>query len=120
LRTPLASTRLQAEQVLTQSTDSETQSTIRKLLRSCDQASHLIDQLLSLAFANEMTTNVPLTRLDLTDVVRDVVLRHLPRAEATHKRGAVDFGAEGLDAPVYVMGHRTLIEAVLDNLRDVL
>jgi two-component system sensor histidine kinase TctE len=37
---------------------------------------------------------------------------------ATDKRGAVDFGAEGLDAPVYVMGHRTLIEAVLDNLID--
>ena len=118
LRTPLASIRLQAEQVLTQSSDSATQTAIRKLLRSADQASHLIDQLLALAFANEVKTNVPLTRLDLTQVVRDVVLRHLPRADANERRGAVDFGAEGLDDPVYVMGHRTLIEAVLDNLID--
>jgi two-component system, OmpR family, sensor histidine kinase TctE len=118
LRTPLASIRLQAEQVLTQSSDSVTQTTIRKLLRSADQASHLIDQLLALAFANEMKTSVPLERLDLTEVVHDVVLRHLPRADANERRGAVDFGAEGLDAPVYVMGHRTLIEAVLDNLID--
>jgi two-component system, OmpR family, sensor histidine kinase TctE len=118
LRTPLASIRLQAEQVLTQSADVDTQNAIRKLLRSADQASHLIDQLLALAFANEMKTNVPLTRLDLTEVVRDVVLRHLPRAEANSRRGAVDFGAEGLDTPVYVMGHCTLIEAVLDNLID--
>jgi two-component system, OmpR family, sensor histidine kinase TctE len=118
LRTPLASIRLQAEQVLTQSADEVTQTAIRKLLRSCDQASHLIDQLLALAFANEMKTNVPLTRLDLTEVARDVVLRHLPRADANERRGAVDFGAEGLDAPVHVMGHRTLIEAVLDNLID--
>jgi two-component system, OmpR family, sensor histidine kinase TctE len=118
LRTPLASIRLQAEQVLTQSADPATQGAIRKLLRSSDQASHLIDQLLALAFANELKAHVPLTRLDLTEVVREVVLHHLPRAEANERRGAVDFGAEGLDAPVYVMGHRTLIEAVLSNLID--
>jgi two-component system, OmpR family, sensor histidine kinase TctE len=118
LRTPLSSIRLQAEQVLTQSAEITTQNAIRKLLRSCDQASHLIDQLLALAFANEMKANVPLMRLDLTDVAHDVVLRHLPRAEPSEQRGSVDFGAEGLDSPVYVLGHRTLIEAVLDNLID--
>lgn len=118
LRTPLSSIRLQAEQVLTQSTDAATLMAIKKLLRSSDQASHLIDQLLALAFANEMKTRVPLEPLDLTDVVRDVMLRHLPRAEANERRGAVDFGAEGLDVPAYVMGHRTLMEAVLDNLID--
>ena len=118
LRTPLSSIRLQAEQVLTRSTEAATQNAIRKLLRSADQASHLIDQLLALAFANEMKANVPLTRLDLTEVAHDVVLRYLSRAEANERRGAVDFGAEGLDSPVYVMGHRTLIEAVLDNLID--
>jgi two-component system sensor histidine kinase TctE len=118
LRTPLASIRLQAEQVLTQSTESATQSAIRKLLQSADQASHLIDQLLALAFANEMKSNVPLTLLDLTEVAHKVVLRHVPRAEANERRGVVDFGAEGLDSPVYVMGHRTLMEAVLDNLID--
>lgn len=118
LRTPLASIRLQAEHVLTHSSDTSAQHAIRRLLQSTDQASHLIDQLLALAFANELKTNVTLTRLDLTEIVREVVLRHLPRADANMRHGAVDFGAQGLDTPVYVMGHRTLIEAVLDNLID--
>jgi two-component system sensor histidine kinase TctE len=118
LRTPLSTIRLSAEQALTVASDSTTQNALRKLLSSTDQASHLIDQLLALAFANEAAFNLPLKRLDLTELVRDIVVKHLPRCAATERHGWIDLGAEGLDLPVYVWGHAVLIEAALDNLID--
>jgi two-component system sensor histidine kinase TctE len=118
LRTPLTTIRLSAEQALTVASDATTQNALRKLLSSTDQASHLIDQLLALAFANEAALNLPLKRLDLTELVRDIVVKHLPRCAATERHGWIDLGAEGLDLPVYVWGHSVLIEAALDNLID--
>ncbi len=116
LRTPLSGIRLQAEHALTLSTEIPVKARMNKLLAGVDHASHLVDQLLALAFADEAEHTVPLVRLELTEVVREAVLRHLPRADAL----VVDFGAEGLDivGGVYVWGHRVLIDAVLDNLID--
>lgn len=114
LRTPLANIRLQAEHVLTNNADSAVQQGMKKLLASTDHASHLIDQLLALAFADEAKNTTPLILLNLSEVVRSVVLRHLPRADALK----VDLGAEGLELPVQVLGNRVLIEAALDNLID--
>ncbi len=120
LRTPIASIRLQAEHALTLrgAEDAALRLRLHKLLASTDHASRLIDQLLALAFADEAKDSVALERLDITELVRDVVLRHLPRAQANEQRGAVDFGAEGLDELIDIMGDRTLLEAVLDNLID--
>jgi two-component system sensor histidine kinase TctE len=114
LRTPLANIRLQAEHVLTNNPDPAIQQSMKKLLGSTDHASHLIDQLLALAFADEAKNTAPLTKISLGEVVRNVVLRHLPRADDLK----VDLGAEGLDASVQVLGNRVLIEAALDNLID--
>lgn len=114
LRTPLANIRLQAEHVLTNNPDAAVQQGMKKLLSSTDHASHLIDQLLALAFADEAKNSTPLTALNLSDVVRGVVLRHLPRADVLK----VDLGAEGLELLVTVLGNRVLIEAALDNLID--
>ncbi len=116
LRTPLASMRLQAEHALTQSTESVTLERMQRLLASADHASHLIDQLLALAFADEARHTVQLTTLDLVPVVRAATLRHLARADSLR----VDLGAEGVDgsAPLRVRGQRVLIDAVLDNLMD--
>jgi two-component system, OmpR family, sensor histidine kinase TctE len=114
LRTPLANIRLQAEHVLTNNADPAVQQGMKKLLASTDHASHLIDQLLALAFADEAENTAPLTPLNLGEVVRSVVLRHLPRADALK----VDLGAEGLELPAQILGNRVLIEAALDNLID--
>lgn len=115
LRTPLAGIRLQAEHALTLSTDLLIQERMRKLLTSADHASHLIDQLLALAFADEARHSVPLSHLDLTEVVRAATLRHLARADSLR----VDLGADGTEAqPLLVLAHRVLVDAVLDNLID--
>jgi two-component system sensor histidine kinase TctE len=47
-------------------------------------------------------------------LVREAVLRFLPRADAT----GVDLGARGVEQPVWVSGNEALIEGVLNNLLD--
>lgn len=116
LRTPLASIRLQAEHVLTNQPDQAVGQAMQKLLASIDHASHLIDQLLALAFADEARQSAPLMPLDLVTVAREAALRHLARADSLR----VDLGAEGVDGlqPLLVLAHRVLVDAVLDNLID--
>ncbi len=116
LRTPLAGIRLQAEHALTLSDVPLVRERMSKLLQGVDHASHLVDQLLALAFADEAEYAVSLVEIDLTEVARAAVLRHLVRADAL----GVDFGADGLDVPggVFVFGHRVLLDATLDNLID--
>ena len=53
-------------------------------------------------------------RLSIDEVVREALMRHLPRADSL----GVDLGARGLDAPVPVLAQRALFEGVLDNLID--
>ncbi len=120
LRTPLAVFRLQAEHALTMTQDEAVRSRMNKVLASTDYASHLVDQLLALAFADEAERSVELMDLDLNDVSKDAVLRHLARADALH----VDLGAdgveaaEGVEAPHFARGNRALLDALLDNLID--
>jgi two-component system, OmpR family, sensor histidine kinase TctE len=97
LRTPLAGIRALAEYGLCQ-----------------ERASHLVDQLLALALAQEAREALQPQPLQLDEVVRDSLLRHLPRADSL----GVDLGARGLDAPVTVRAQRALLEGVLDNLID--
>mgnify|MGYP002133733519 CR=1 FL=1 len=87
---------------------------LRSIAQSQARASHLIDQLLALALAQEAREVLQPQALRLDEVVRETLLRHLPRADQL----GVDLGARGLDAPVSVRAQRALLEGVLDNLID--
>jgi two-component system sensor histidine kinase TctE len=50
----------------------------------------------------------------LDEIVRETVLRYIPRADAA----GVDLGVQGLEQPVRVAGNAALIEGVLGNLLD--
>lgn len=52
--------------------------------------------------------------LRLDELVRETVLRYLPRADAA----GVDLGVHGLEQPVQVIGNAALLEGVLGNLLD--
>lgn len=114
LRTPLAGLRALAEYGLSQPDPQVWHEQLRNIAKSQERASHLIDQLLALALAEEAQHSFQTQRLALDEVVRDCLMRHLHRADAL----GVDLGARGLDAPVYVQAHRALLEGVLDNLID--
>lgn len=114
LRTPLAGIRALASYGLAQKDAAVWREQLAGILQSEARASHLVDQLLALALADEARGSMPLLPVQLDELVRETMLRFLPRADAA----GVDLGALGLDRPVTVQGHPLLIEGVLGNLID--
>jgi two-component system, OmpR family, sensor histidine kinase TctE len=114
LRTPLAGIRALAEYGLKQKDPQAWRAQLEAIAASQMRASRLVDQLLALALASEAQTGLHLAPVALDELVRDAVLRFLPRADATR----VDLGARGVDNPVLVAGDPTLLEGILNNLID--
>jgi two-component system sensor histidine kinase TctE len=112
LRTPLAGIRALAEYGLAQRDPAVWQEQLQRIARSEERASHLVDQLLALARADEAPQPHHAQPVALDALVRDVVLRLLPRADAA----GVDLGARGLDDPVVVQSDPALLEGILNNL----
>ncbi len=117
LRTPLAGIRALAEYGLTQSDPQVWREQLRSIAQSQERASHLIDQLLALALAQEAQQVLQPQPLALDEVVRDSLMRHLHRADALGVDLGVDF-EEGLDLPLTILAQRALLEGVLNNLID--
>ena len=114
LRTPLAGIGALTEYALSQNNPQVWREQLQSIAQSQARASHLIDQLLALALAQEAREVLRPQALRLDEVVRETLLRHLPRADQL----GVDLGARGLDSPVSVLAQRALLEGVLDNLID--
>jgi two-component system sensor histidine kinase TctE len=117
LRTPLSGIRALAEYGLTQSDPQVWREQLHSIAQSQERASHLIDQLLALALAQEAQQVLQPQALALDEVVRDSLMRHLHRADALGVDLGVDF-EEGLDLPLYISAQRALLEGVLNNLID--
>lgn len=114
LRTPLAGIRAQADYGLTHSAPEVWREQLLGIARSEERASHLVDQLLALALADEAQNSLPLGPLALDEVVQDTLIRFLPRADSL----GVDLGARGLEQAFKVTADRALLEGVLNNLLD--
>ncbi len=114
LRTPLAGIRALADYGLAHAEPAVWREQLERIAASQARASHLVDQLLGLALADEADTALQRAPLRLDELARDAVLRHLARADAQ----GVDLGARGLDAPVTVQANAALVEGILDNLID--
>jgi len=113
LRTPLAGIRALAEYGLAQQDPQAWREQLERIARSQERASHLVDQLLALARADE----APAMRFEpvrLDELAREAVLRFLARADLA----GVDLGARGLDEPVSVMAHASLLDGIVNNLLD--
>jgi len=114
LRTPLAGIRAQAEFALKQQDPAVWLEQLQGIARSEARASHQIDQLLALARADEARTHLNLTPVALNELVRDIVIRFVPRADSA----GVDLGALGLETPATVWADPALVEGLLANLLD--
>jgi two-component system sensor histidine kinase TctE len=114
LRTPLAGIRSLAEHGLAQKDPEQWRTQLQRVLQSEQRASHLMDQLLALALADESRDTLVLHPMAMDVWVRDFVLRHLPQADAQ----GIDLGASGLDEPIWAWGQTALLEGVLANLLD--
>ncbi len=114
LRTPLAGIRALAEYGLAQADPAAWREQLQRIAASEARASHLVDQLLALALAEEADAGLQTGPVALDELVRETVLRYLPRADVA----GVDLGVQGLDQPVQVAGNVALIEGILGNLLD--
>ena len=114
LRTPLAGIRSLAEYGLMQKDPALWQAQLRNIVQSEQRASRLVDQLLALALADEARDSLKLEAVAVDVVVRDVLLRQMPRADAA----GVDLGAQGLEQPLLAMADVALLEGLLANLVD--
>ena len=114
LRTPLAGIGALAEYGLAQTDPHVQREQLRAIVDSQRRASHLVDQLLALALADEARDSLTLAPVALGVVARDVVLRLLPRADLA----GVDLGANDLEQPITVLANVSLLESVLTNLID--
>jgi two-component system, OmpR family, sensor histidine kinase TctE len=114
LRTPLAGIRAQADYALRRDVPEIWRQQLIGIVASQDRASHMIDQLLAMALADENSDGIALVPIALDQLVQQAILQALPRADAQH----VDLGAFGIDDPVMVLGNAALLEGVLGNLID--
>ena len=114
LRTPLAGIRALAEYGLAHAEPAVWREQLQRIAASEARASRLVEQLLALALAEERDAAVALGPVALDEVVRETVLRYLPRADAA----GVDLGVQGLEQPIMVLGNVALIEGILGNLLD--
>ena len=115
LRTPLAGIRALADYGLAQKDSSVWREQLERIAASQARASHLVDQLLGLALADEGRTALQREPVRLDAMVEAAVLRHLARADAQ----GVDLGARGLEnGAVTVQANTALVEGILDNLID--
>jgi two-component system sensor histidine kinase TctE len=114
LRTPLAGIRALAEYGLAQKDPQAWRDHLLEIAASEARASRMVDKLLALALGEEAESHLALAPVALDALVRDAVLRFLPRADAA----GVDLGAVGIESPVHVRGDATLIDGILNNLLD--
>jgi len=111
LRTPVAALKVQAEVARGAIDDGERRHALDNLIHGCNRASHLVDQLLTLARLDPASGSHALETCDLSAVARWVVAQLAPHAVAR----SIDLELEPAPAAI-VQGDPALIEILLRNL----
>jgi two-component system sensor histidine kinase TctE len=115
LRTPIAGLKTQTELALRQAPSGEAQATLKQLRTATEQATRLVNQLLSLARAEPPIGRVRATeRIDLVTLARETASEWVPRALARR----IDLGFDDPGAPVYVEGDAFQLREMLNNVLD--
>jgi two-component system OmpR family sensor kinase len=112
LRTPLTALSLQAQLVEQAQDSNERNEAIKKLRLGIVRASHLVNQLLTLA-RQEPDAQRPFVHLDLAALVRQVVGEYAPLADNKQ----IDLGIEG-NQSVFVNGDEEALRMLVGNLVD--
>ena len=115
MKTPLAGMRMQSELALRQTSQSEIHRSLEQLSKSSAAATRLINQLLTLARAENQTPEAaPLVPLELAELARNTVQEWVQSSFALK----IDLGYEQPGYPVMVRGNPTMLRELLNNLID--
>lgn len=115
LRTPLAGLRTQAELGVLETDPPAVRQCLDQVRQAAERATHLVNQLLSLARL-EPRGGRPLLaeNIDLDELARSATARWVPQA----LQAGLDLGYEGCPDQARVLGDRLLVEEMLGNLID--
>ena len=115
LRTPIAGLKTQTELALRQAPVGEAQTTLRQLRSATERATHLVNQLLSLARAEPVAGRIqPAQLIDLRQLAREATTDWVPRALARN----VDLGFDAASTAAYVDGDPFLLREMINNVLD--
>jgi two-component system sensor histidine kinase TctE len=116
LKTPLAGLRMQADLAQRSgSSEEDLKKSLQQIGRASVQATHTVNQLLSLARAEGGGTNLPLQSCDMAGLASEVLQDCLPRAMDK----GLDLGYEGVEPGTpgaQVQGNPTLLKEMVRNL----
>lgn len=114
LRNPLAGIRALAEYGLRQTDPTVLREQLQAIAKSETRASHLIDQLLALALADEAREQLALASVSINEIVEDSVADLLSRSGDKQ----VELSVSGLDQPVTALGNVTMLKGCVANFLD--
>lgn len=115
LRTPIAGLKTQTELALRQTPTGDAHATLKQLRSATEQATHLVNQLLSLARAEPPGGRVQAAeRIDLEALARGATTEWVPRAIERN----VDLGFDPDSQRVHVEGDPFLLREMLNNILD--
>ncbi|MDO9596630.1 MAG: sensor histidine kinase N-terminal domain-containing protein [Azoarcus sp.] len=115
MRTPLTGLKMQTDLALLERDPEQLRESLARIGNSTDRASHLINQLLSLARAEASFEKLYVVEpLDVEAVVREVAQDLFPRALAK----GIDLGVEGSGQGLLVEGNPVLLREMIKNLMD--
>ena len=115
MKTPLAGMRMQSELALRQTDQSDIHRSLEQLAKSSESATRLINQLLSLARAeNQTPATSPLQPIELSELARTVVQDWVPMSFTQR----IDLGFEQPGHPIMISCNAIMLRELLSNLLD--
>ncbi|WP_211462853.1 sensor histidine kinase [Collimonas silvisoli] len=115
MKTPLAGMRMQSELALRQTSQQDIHRSLEQLAKSSESATRLVNQLLSLARAeNQSQESAPYVEVDLSEFARAVV-QDWVQASFSQR---IDFGFEQAEQALPVLCNPLMLRELLGNLID--
>jgi two-component system sensor histidine kinase TctE len=115
MKTPLAGMRMQSELALRQTDHEEIHRSLLQISKSSEAATRLINQLLTLARAeNQSPATKALELIDLADLARSTVQDWIQVSFANN----IDLGIEQTDESIQIFGNPLMLRELLSNLID--
>src|SRR5450830_684232 len=115
MKTPLAGMRMQSELALRQTDQADIHRSLEQLAKSSESATRLVNQLLSLARAENQTPETsPFQPLELSELARTVVQDWVPMSFTQR----IDLGFEQPGHPIMISGNPIMLRELLSNLLD--